>query len=141
MKTRLIKNSIKTPDGTILVSRHTHDFVVHTDSTNGNQYGVDGGTSYQRRIGNTQDCEDLSISIDEDKFDEEFTKVRECLEWGSRGKKGDQPLKWLKISEMTDEHLNSLANLYGGPIDEFYKKSFIKEVEYRKENKISVNDF
>jgi len=137
---KLIKNSIKTPDGTILISRHTHDYVTHTDSTNGNEYGVDGGISYSRRIGNTEDCEDLNVWIDETKFEEEFTKIRECLEWGSRGKKGDQPLKWVKISEMTDEHLNALVNLYGGPVDEFYKKSFKYEADYRKVHSISITD-
>lgn len=137
---KLIKNSIKTPDGTILVSRHTHDFIIHTDKTNGNEYGIDGGISYQRRIGNTQDCEDLSVWIDETKFEEEFSKIRECLEWGSRGKKGDQPLKLIKISEMSDEHLNALVNLYGGPIDAFYKKSFKHEMDYRAVNSISITD-
>ncbi len=47
---KLIRNAIQTPDGTILESRHIHDYVCHTDK-NGHYYAVDGGLSYLKRIG------------------------------------------------------------------------------------------
>lgn len=56
----LIRNAIQTPDGTILDSLHTHDFKTHIDKITGKLYGVDGGLSYLRRIGDMEDCIDLS---------------------------------------------------------------------------------
>ena len=46
----ITKNAIKTPDGTIIESKHRHDFVCHKDK-NGNTYCVDGGLDYLKRIG------------------------------------------------------------------------------------------
>lgn len=51
---KLLANRWKTPDGTILWSKHTHDFILYTDK-NGKQYGVDGGNSYCRMIGNFEE--------------------------------------------------------------------------------------
>lgn len=143
---RLILNSIRTPDGTVLTSYYTHDFKMHTDK-NGQQYGVDGGNSYQRRIGNTNECEDLSIWVDDENMlihgkdkEQSYDVIRNTIHWGSRGKEGDQPLRHIKLKEMTDEHLNNLINVYKGPVDSFYMKCFKLEVEYRAANLISVPD-
>lgn len=131
---RILLNRIKTPDGTILTSYHRHDFVMYKDQ-NGKSYGVDGGTDYLKRIGYVrEDCIDLSVSIDENDIDEKFETIRESIHWGSRGKDGDQPLSWIKLKEMTDEHLNALLNVYKGPVDPFYKKCFAREIEYRISN-------
>lgn len=46
----ILKNAIKTPDGTIIESKHRHDFVSYTDK-NGKYYAVDGGLDYLRRLG------------------------------------------------------------------------------------------
>lgn len=148
---KLILNRIKTPDGTVLTSYNTHDFVMHKDK-NGNEYGVDGGTSYSRRIGNTNECEDLSIWVNPENMlirgkdgemlskEESFEIIRETIHWGSRGKNGDQPLKHVKLQEMTDEHLHNILNVYTGPVDPFYKKCFKLEVEHRETNSIVISD-
>ena len=136
---KLILNRIKTPDGTVLTSYHTHDFVTHTDK-NGQIYGVDGGTSYARRIGNTNECEDLTVWVNETDMNSEFQKIRENLHWGTRGKNGDQPLRWVKLREMSDGHLDSIVNVYKGPVDSFYKECFMAEIKYRKDNSITVEE-
>ena len=60
---QIIYNAIKTPDGTIISSHHRHDFVTHKDK-NGKTYGVDGGQSYLRRIGDISDCKELSMYLE-----------------------------------------------------------------------------
>lgn len=104
-------------------------------------YGVDGGSSYSRRIGNTNECEDLSVWIDDDKpmDDDKFKIVRESLHWGTRGKDGDQPVRWVKMSEMSDAHLTAMLK-YEGPVDSFYKECFSLETEYREKFRISVSE-
>ena len=38
---------MRTPDGTILESKHRHDYVTHLDA-NGKEYMLDGGLAYVR---------------------------------------------------------------------------------------------
>ena len=38
----LVRNAMRTPDGTIIRSRHRHDYVTHKDA-NGSEYMLDGG--------------------------------------------------------------------------------------------------
>ncbi|WP_198160174.1 hypothetical protein [Photobacterium sp. J15] len=52
-----------TPDSTILISRHRHDYVTHINA-NGETYMVDGGTDYLRRNVNTEPFEEQSIYTD-----------------------------------------------------------------------------
>lgn len=47
MDKQLIYNAIQTPDGTVLVSYHRHDYKTHLDA-NGLTYSIDGGTDYIR---------------------------------------------------------------------------------------------
>jgi hypothetical protein len=47
-KPLIVYNAIETPDGTLLVSEHIHDFKTYKDR-NGLTYMVDGGKAYQRR--------------------------------------------------------------------------------------------
>lgn len=59
MSARIILNAIETPDGTVLISSHRHDYRDHTDA-NGSYYAVDGGRDYLRRTG-PDDYTELSI--------------------------------------------------------------------------------
>lgn len=45
----IILNSIKTPDGTILISKNEHDFVRYKDA-NGLSYAIDGGNQFLKRM-------------------------------------------------------------------------------------------
>jgi len=113
----IITNKIITPDGTTLSSFHRHDFKAHEDK-NGQVYGVDGGLDYLRRIGNqrtkaTDGYREASVI-----GTSPFLEIREALTWGTRNKDGDQPVGWVKLSRMSDDHLNVMC-------DEYFKK--IKE--------------
>jgi hypothetical protein len=99
----LICNRWRTPDGTILESKHRHDYVSHVDA-NGKIYAVDGGTSYIRLVGDIQrDCENLCVHSHSP-----HGEIREAFTWGTYGKNGDEPLHYLKLSEMTQDHIQAI---------------------------------
>lgn len=97
----LIRNAIRTPDGTILTSRTRHDFVSHTDA-NGDKYVLDGGLDYRRMLGDNLHGghDDLSVYSDDS-----FAKKRLAAMWGTRGIKGDQPLTYKRVADMDTDHL------------------------------------
>ena len=97
----ILYNAIRTPDGTLLVSHHRHDYVAHKDA-NGKYYAVDGGLEYLRRIG-TMDYEELSLT-DKDPF----SKVRCAVTWGTRGKDGNQPLEYKKVKDLDTAHIRAI---------------------------------
>ena len=97
----LIANKIQTPDGTILQSYHRHDFKTHIDA-NGEVYMVDGGLDYMRRSVNKVPAKDLSVWTSDP-----FEKIRESLHWGTRGKDGNQPLRYIPLCEMETEHIEA----------------------------------
>ena len=119
----LIYNAIRTPDGTILESCSVHDFVSHTDA-NGKFYAVDGGLEYLKRCGD-MDYEELSLTLEDD-----FSKIRDTLQWGTRGKDGDQPLKKVKIKDLDTEHILNILDLHY--LGNKFKIVLEKELEFRK---------
>lgn len=126
----IIKNSIRTPDGTILISKHRHDYVGYTDK-NGQYYAVDGGLSYLKRNFDKSDYEELSLYDDEP-----FEVIRENLERINRGVDGTEKPKWVKLCDMDDEWLNNVI-IYEedrNPSNP-YLKHYISEQKYRKNNK------
>jgi hypothetical protein len=63
MKTepRIIKNAIRCKlCGTVIESKHRHDFVGHACDTDDKAIYVDGGREYLRRCGNPEYYEDVS---------------------------------------------------------------------------------
>lgn len=129
----VLSNKMMTPDGTIIESTHVHDFVMHKDK-NGKEYGVDGGRDYLRRIGDPEGCIDLSVT------ESAIHEVqREHAVWGGRGPNGDQPLKFIPVSEMSNDHiLNVLMNV--SRISLRYYKLFLNELLYRRINDIKIED-
>ena len=101
MAKKLILSQIRTPDGTILTSRHQHDYVTHLDK-NGELYMLDGGNEYQRYNITKEPFEDLSIYSDAP-----FEIIRENYHRGDRGKDGLQPLTWVPLSKMSNEWLKN----------------------------------
>ena len=125
MNMRIIYNAIRTPDGTILESRHVYDYKTHTDK-NGEVYMVDGGLEYLRRSCNTHPAEEMSVYLEDG-----HELVREVATWGSYGKNGDEPLKYIPIKDMTEEHiLNCLKNCYR--MHPHYRVAFENELQWRK---------
>lgn len=129
----ILFNAIKTPDGTILSSKHRHDYVAYEDTQTGELYGVDGGADYFRRIGNVSDCEDLSITSLTP-----FSDIRERFHWGSRGVNGDEPIKMLRLSNLTNKHIEAILKNVFQNREGTFKKWFTEELEFRKENDINI---
>ena len=101
---RIVINMIKTPDGTILESQHRHDYKVYMDK-NGVEYMVDGGREYlRRRMVKEAPFEEMSLYGDSD-----IEEIREYFLWGTRGKNGDEPIKYIKLKDMDLDHLLAIV--------------------------------
>ena len=129
---KIVLNRIKTPDGTILTSRHVHDYVTHIDA-NGEEYMVDGGHEYLRRNVTIEPFIELSVYDDAT-----FEVIRESYEWGTYGKDGRQQLNFVKISEMSDAHINALIGT--SYIPSHLKDWLETEAVYRIEHNITIID-
>ena len=70
---KLIRNRWQTPDGTILESKHRHDFVSHKDA-NGEYYFIDGGTDYIRMTVNKEPMINLCEYEEVEELDENETE-------------------------------------------------------------------
>jgi len=97
----MIRNAMRTPDGTLLQSRHRHDYVTHTDA-NGKEYMLDGGLSYIRSSVNG-DEEWLTVTLADS-----HEQIREACEWGTYGINGDQPLSYIALCDMTTAHIEAV---------------------------------
>lgn len=127
---QIVLNRIKTPDGTILTSRYVHDYQDHKDA-NGHIYTVDGGWDYLKRSG-PDDYEELSVYADDP-----FELIRVSMYRGNRGINGDQPLKWVRLCDMSNEWLEAII-IRSYVISLFPYNLYIKELDYRKNIKHKI---
>jgi len=105
MSKQILRNALRTPDGTILESRHRHDYKEYEDA-NGWVYVVDGGLDYLRRtVNKNAPAVDLSLTEEDPHF-----FLRDYVTWGTYGKEGDQPLSYVTIAEMSDGHLQAVLD-------------------------------
>lgn len=130
----ILRNAIITPDGTELVSRSVHDFQRHIDGITRKTYIVDGGCEYIKRGGDYfKDEESWPENYCVESTDSHEIK-RERLDWGSRGKSGTDPLKYIKIEDLEDDHLMAIVIDF---MDEklssnsIYFQIMLDEVDYR----------
>jgi len=137
MNRQIVLNRIRTPDGTILISYHRHDYKTHLDK-NGLEYMVDGGTEYLRRnINEEAPYEELTLYLDDP-----FEILRENVCRGGRGKDGKQPLTWVPLNQMSDEWVkacidyNKTLGLDNSTSSQLYRK----ELAYRIENNITISE-
>jgi len=129
---KIILNRIKCLHcGDIITSYNTHDF----KECSCKKVSVDGGLSYLRRgFHEPSDYEDLSLNEDST-----FEVIRENLHWGTSGKSGNEPLRYIPISQMTNEHIMNILRKteQGG---NKIRKFLAMEWEYRKQNNILIED-
>lgn len=93
----LLVNRVQCPKcKDIIESRNVHDWV----SCSCEHTYTDGGRNYLRC---TLDAIDLSI-YDDGKHETR----REHLEWGTRGLSNKEPLKYIKIKDLSDDHLAAI---------------------------------
>ena len=122
---RIVSNRIRTPDGTVLESRHRHDYVTYVDK-NGKEYMVDGGLEYLRRnVHDDAPYEELSVYDDAP-----YALVREVFKWGTRGKDGKQPLTYVPLKDLTNDHIEAILETQTH-ISEHVRKIFIDELNFR----------
>ena len=128
MERELLHNSIQCPDGTILVSRHRHDFVEHKQ-VDGREYFVDGGLQYSRVGFSDEDYKDLCIYSDQP-----HEEIREGFEWGRNFDKDMNRLpevEYIKLKDITDEHLNNIFKLLCNSDGSKLMDVFFHEMQYR----------
>jgi len=66
--------------------------------------------------------------------------VRDWMAWGTRGKSGKEPLKFILLKDMTDEHIQSVLDTQDH-ISDFYRREFKKELKFRKKHiEFSIKD-
>lgn len=117
---RLLHNSIRTPDGTILTSRHRHDYRTYVDA-NGQQYMVDGGLDYLRRnVHEDFPYEELSLTEDDP-----HEVLRLVIDWGVLR---DGEHTFIPINQLSRAHIeNIIKDGYQGRRVDLMKN----ELQYR----------
>ena len=104
MERNLILNRWKTPDGTVLISRHTHDFVSHKDA-NGEEYFIDGGNDYIRKSVNKEEMENMCVYSDD-----QFSLIRTVLCRGTFDENNKRI--WIPLCNMSNPHLENCITFY-----------------------------
>jgi len=124
----LIANRWQTPDGTILHSKHRHDYVTHFDTVLEREVFLDGGLDYTRI--SFGDClKDISV-YSNDKHEVK----REVFCWGTRGKDGKQPVTFIYLKDMETDHIESVLSTQHH-VPSHIVKMFKEELKYRKQLK------
>lgn len=129
---KTVYSALRTPDGTLLESRHRHDYATHWDA-NGKQYMIDGGLEYIRSSAHG-DEEYIVVTLDDP-----HERVREVVEWGTRGKNGDEPFRRVKLSEMSNAHIQACIDTQKNMYPAF-KRAMMNELTYRDANSIVIED-
>jgi len=120
----IIRNAMQTPDGTIIESRHRHDYVSHEDA-NGKTYVVDGGLDYFRQTIH-KDSINLNVTLGDG-----HEVVRDAMTWGTYGINGDQPLTYIKLKDMDTAHIKAVLEIAG--VYPQLKKAMRTELKYRSD--------
>lgn len=118
--------------GDVITSFNRHDYVTCSCG----KLSVDGGQDYLRRAYNDALFVEEMCVYDDDPYE----IIRENFYRGSYGKNGDEPLKYVKLSEMSDDWLKNVL-IYEedkGNYHKWFTKLYVKEMDYRKKNNILI---
>ena len=119
---KLIANIWRTPSGAILQSKHRYDFV---QDEQGNF--IDGGiTGYIRTGGPKEGWENLCVYSDD-----LHEKKRDSFYWGTYGKNGDNPVKYVLLKNLETDHIEAIIETQWH-LPEHIRDMFIDEIEFRK---------
>ena len=127
----ILSNKMRTPDGTILESKHRHDYVTHLDA-NGNEYMLDGGLDYVRVSANGD--EEMLTVYDDDPYED----IRGVVKWGTFGKNGGETLVHVRIADMSTQHLQACLDTVK-TMRPALRYVMQKELEYRDEIEYAYN--
>lgn len=130
----LLYNAVLTPDGTILQSRSRHDYIEYKDKVSGEIYILDGGLEYQRMSINKAPAENLAVYTSD-----LHCKIREVFTWGTYGRDGLQPKKYVLLKLLTDEHLAAILRTQTHLPAEM-QKVFSDEILFRDLNDCNVTE-
>lgn len=125
MERSIIYSGLQTPDGTIIESKHRHDYVVHEDK-NGKEYMLDGGHDYVRY---TLHGDEKLITIYDD---EPFEKIREYFKWGRNYDANMNRLpktEWVLLKDLKTDHIDRILESVKTP--GYITRLFLLEKQHR----------
>lgn len=120
----ILNSRMRTPDGTILESKHRHDYVTHLDA-NGKEYFLDGGLDYVRSSANG---DEYLLTIYPD-YPHELIRLH--AKWGTYGKNGDETLVHVAIADLSSSHLRAIIDTQQKTMRPEMYKVIQDEVDYR----------
>lgn len=102
----ILQNAVYVPELGYLRSAHRHDYI--TFEAQGDEFMIDGGNEYLRR----NFTSDVDLGFVDYTLTSESTleEIYDRLLWGTYGKDGKQPLKWLPICELETDHLCAILD-------------------------------
>jgi hypothetical protein len=124
---QIIYNAIRTPDGTVLHSRHRHDYLEHFDTVSGELYVNDGGNDYLRRSVNATPATELSVTMDAP-----HVVKRQVVTWKTYGKDGEFPEgKIVRLCDMETDHVRAILDTQYHIHGTYMEQIFSDELDYR----------
>jgi len=122
---QILYNAIRTPDGTLLESRYTHDYKTHIDY-NSEVYMVDGGREYLRRSITKEPAKELTLYVGDD-----HELIRQVFTWRTFGLNGIQSVQYKTIANLGIAHIQAILKTQIH-IPDYMKDIFKEELKYRE---------
>lgn len=129
---QIVYNAVKCEEcKEIIQSYHGHDYKTCSCD---NQAMVDGGLNYAR-YGAVDMGKITKITYT---TGDPFDLIRAFFCWGTYGKYADQPLKYIKLKDMSDEHVRAVIVWKG--VQPWIIDLMKQEIDYRAEFNISITE-